>query len=142
MGLFDKKYCSICGKEIGLLGNRKLADGNMCKDCAAKLSPYFVGRSRTSVEDIKAQLNYRAMNQARLATFSPTTYIDGTTKVFVDENNKTFIVTRSSNWSKSNPDIISISQVTDVTYNVKEDKDEVYQTVDGKRVSYDPPVYE
>ena len=41
MGLFDKKYCDICGEKIGLLGNRKLADGNLCKDCAAKLSPWF-----------------------------------------------------------------------------------------------------
>ncbi|MBQ2231826.1 MAG: DUF4428 domain-containing protein, partial [Erysipelotrichaceae bacterium] len=49
MGLFDKKYCDICGKEIGLLGNRKLEDGNMCKNCAAKLSHWFTGRKRTSV---------------------------------------------------------------------------------------------
>ena len=41
MGLFDKKYCDICGDKIGLLGNRKLEDGNMCKDCAKKLSPFF-----------------------------------------------------------------------------------------------------
>ena len=33
MGLFDKKECSICGAKIGLLGNKKLSDGNMCKDC-------------------------------------------------------------------------------------------------------------
>ncbi|MBR5490035.1 MAG: DUF4428 domain-containing protein, partial [Oscillospiraceae bacterium] len=42
MGLFDafkKKQCDICGGEIGLLGNRKLEDGNMCKNCARKLSP-------------------------------------------------------------------------------------------------------
>ena len=26
--LFDKKVCAICGGEIGLLGNRKLEDGN------------------------------------------------------------------------------------------------------------------
>ena len=142
MGLFDKKICSICGKEIGLLGNRKLADGNMCKDCAAKLSPYFVGRSHTSVKDIQAQLAYREQNKADLARFNPTTYIDGTTKVYVDENAKTFIVTRSSSWNKSNPDIINIFQVQSVTYDVDEDKDEVYQTVDGKKVSYDPPQYE
>lgn len=37
--LFEKKICSICGGEIGLLGNRKLADGNLCKKCARKLSP-------------------------------------------------------------------------------------------------------
>ena len=24
MGLFDKKYCSVCGEKIGFLGNRKL----------------------------------------------------------------------------------------------------------------------
>ena len=34
MGLFDKKVCDICGEKIGLLGNRKLDDGNLCKDCA------------------------------------------------------------------------------------------------------------
>ena len=39
--LFEKKVCSICGGEIGLLGNRKLADGNCCKKCAAKLSSKF-----------------------------------------------------------------------------------------------------
>ena len=37
MGLFDKKVCDICGEKIGLLGNRKLDDGNLCKDCAKKL---------------------------------------------------------------------------------------------------------
>ena len=34
MGLFDKKNCDICGEKIGLLGNRKLDDGNLCKNCA------------------------------------------------------------------------------------------------------------
>ena len=29
MGLFDAKYCSICGEKISLMGNRKLEDGNM-----------------------------------------------------------------------------------------------------------------
>ena len=57
MGLFDKKNCDICGKAIGLLGNRKLADGNCCKDCAAKLSPYFYERKQSTVEDIKKQLD-------------------------------------------------------------------------------------
>ena len=36
MGLFDKKYCDICGNKIGLLGNKKLEDGNLCKDCAKR----------------------------------------------------------------------------------------------------------
>ena len=56
MGLFDafkKKECSVCGGEIGLLGNRKLEDGNLCKNCAAKLSPFFSDRRGSTVEEIK-----------------------------------------------------------------------------------------
>ena len=37
MGLFDKKFCDVCGEKIGMLGNRKLEDGNICKDCALSL---------------------------------------------------------------------------------------------------------
>ena len=59
MGLFDKKYCSICGDKIGLLGNRKLEDGNLCKHCAAKLSPFFSERRHSTVDGIKEQLAYR-----------------------------------------------------------------------------------
>ena len=54
MGLFDKKFCDVCGDKIGLLGNRKLEDGNLCKNCAAKLSPWFSERRSSTVEDIKA----------------------------------------------------------------------------------------
>lgn len=54
MGLFDKKYCDICGEKIGLLGNRKLENGNLCKDCAGKLSPFFSDRRNSTVEEIKA----------------------------------------------------------------------------------------
>jgi len=34
--LFEKKECAFCGGEIGMLGNRKLEDGNMCKTCAVE----------------------------------------------------------------------------------------------------------
>ena len=54
--LFDKKVCDICGQEIGFLGQRKLEDGACCKECAAKLSPWFNERRRSTVADIKKQL--------------------------------------------------------------------------------------
>ena len=54
MGLFDKKFCSVCGEKIGFLGNRKLEDGNLCKDCARKLSPFFRERRSSTVEEIRA----------------------------------------------------------------------------------------
>jgi formylmethanofuran dehydrogenase subunit E len=43
--MFEKKNCDVCGEEIKLLGNRKLEDGNLCKNCANKLfhvSPLLV----------------------------------------------------------------------------------------------------
>ena len=44
MGLFDvfkKKDCEICGKEVGMLGYKKLQDGEICNACAKQLSPWF-----------------------------------------------------------------------------------------------------
>ena len=61
--IFDKKECSVCGGEIGLLGNRKLEDGNLCKECAKKLSPWFDDRRHSTVEQIESQLKYREENQ-------------------------------------------------------------------------------
>lgn len=70
MGLFDKKNCDICGEKIGLLGNRKLDDGNLCKNCASKLSPWFEERRHSTVEDIKRQLEYREKKQKMLFAVS------------------------------------------------------------------------
>lgn len=142
MGLFEKKYCSICGNEIGLLGNRKLDDGNLCKDCTRKLSPWFTGRRHSTVEAIRQQLQLREENQSKLNSFNPNVVFGDSVKVYVDQKNETFVVSRSSDWLKTNADLISFSQVKDCEVNVEEDKEEVYQEVDGKKVSYDPKKYE
>ena len=62
--LFEKKNCDVCGEEIKLLGNRKLEDGNLCKNCASKLSPWFDERRHSTVSQIKDQLAYREANQS------------------------------------------------------------------------------
>ena len=76
MGLFDKKICDICGEKIGLLGNRKPDDGNLCKDCAKKLSPWFEERRHSTVEDIKRQLEYREKNKKAVMDFCITRQIN------------------------------------------------------------------
>lgn len=60
--MFEKKNCDICGGEIGLLGNKKLEDGNLCKECASKLSPWFSDRRRSTVDQIREQLDWREAN--------------------------------------------------------------------------------
>lgn len=143
MGLFDKKYCDICGEKIGLLGNRKLEDGNLCKNCANKLSPFFNERRHSTVEDIKKQLEYRQENAKLLVNFHPDIKFGENTKVYVDRNNRQFIVTSALNWQKENPDLISLNNIKGINTNIQENKREIYyKDADGNRKSYMPPRYE
>ncbi len=143
MGLFDKKYCDICGEKIGLLGNKKLEDGNMCKDCAEKLSPFFSDRKNSTVEEIKQQLKYREENAQRLSSLNPDKIFGEGLKVYVDTAAKKFFATRSTNWKDANPDIIAFTQVAGVDIEVIEEKTEVFdEDEEGNEKSFDPPKYE
>ena len=93
MGLFDKKYCDVCGEKIGLLGNRKLGDGNLCKNCAKQLSPWFSERRHSTLADIKAQLAYREENKQAVKDFHVTLTLGKGMKVLVDEDAHKFMVT-------------------------------------------------
>lgn len=117
MGLFDKKYCDICGEKIGLLGNRKLENGNLCKNCAQKLSPWFSDRRNSTVEEIKAQLDYREENQK--------------------------MVTRARNLVEANPDVLDFADVTGCNLDIDESRTELKRKdKDGREISYNPPRYE
>ena len=89
--IFEKKNCDICGNEIKFMGNRKLEDGNLCKECASKLSPFFSERRRSTVEDIRGQLAYREANQAEVAAFNVTRTLGNNTKVLFDEDAQKFM---------------------------------------------------
>lgn len=143
MGLFDKKYCDICGEKIGLLGNRKLEDGNLCKDCAKKLSPWFSDRRRSTVEDIKEQLAYREENRGRAAQFRITRTYGESWKVLIDEEHRWFTVTRARDLAEANPDILDFDAITGCRMDIDESRTELtHENADGKDVSYVPPRYE
>ncbi len=144
MGLFDKKYCDVCGEKIGLLGNRKLEDGNLCKDCAKKLSPWFNERRHSGVEEIKAQLAYREENKQKVAQFRVTRTIGDYWNVLFDENHRWFTVTRSSSpEAGENPDILDYSAITGCRFDIDEDRTEIYrQNSEGQNESYNPPRYQ
>ena len=143
MGLFDKKYCSICNNKIGLLGNRKLEDGNLCKECASKLSPWFSERRHSTVQSIREQLAYREENAAAVAAFHTTRSLGKYTKLLLDEDQRKFCVTSASNLTAANPDILDFSQVTGCDLDIDESRSELkHNDKDGNSVSYDPPRYE
>lgn len=140
MGLFDKKYCDICGEKIGLLGNRKLEDGNLCKTCAKKLSPWFSDRRQSTVDEIKTQLAYREENKEKVAAFHTTRTLGTSMKVLLDENAGKFMVTSARDLEQDNPDVLDFSDVTGCNLDVDEDQSELtHAGEDGTQVSYDPP---
>ncbi len=144
--LFEKKTCDICGEEIKLLGNRKLSDGNLCKACAAKLSPWFSERKQSTVEDIRGQLEYREKNREAVAAFNVTRALGRNMKVLIDEDASKFMVTSERNYAQTNPDVLDISQVTGCDFDIDEDRREEMHSVENsdgtsREVSYNPPRY-
>lgn len=143
MGLFDKKVCDICGEKIGLLGNRKLDDGNLCKDCAKKLSPWFEERRHSTVEDIKKQLAYREQNKEAVRNFRVTRDLkaDNNYHVFIDDNHQKFAIGTKMD-VETNPDILDFSQVTSCRMDVEQDRtEEQYRDQNGEMRDYVPPRY-
>ncbi len=140
--LFEKKECDICGGEIGLLGNRKLEDGNMCKECAKKLSPWFDERRHSTVVQIKEQLAYREENRAAVAAFRTTRSFGESQLLCMDEDKGKFYVAKTRDINKENPDVLDFSQVTGCELDIDEDRcEEKREDKDGNKVSYNPPRY-
>ena len=140
--MFEKKICDVCGEEIKLLGNRKLEDGNLCKNCANKLSPWFDERRHSTIDQIKQQLTYREANQSKVSAFrSNLVYGLGSQKLFVDTSANRFTVASDKDLSGGNPDILDFSQARSCDLDIKENRTEEKRTVDGKSVSYVPPRY-
>ena len=141
--LFAKKNCSICGNEIGLLGNRKLEDGNMCKNCASKLSPWFSERRSSTVAQIEEQLAYREENKEKVAQFHVTRSLGlDNTKVLLDEDKGQFLVSKTRQWREENPDVLSFDQVTGCVVDIDEsEREEMQDGPDNKKVSYEPRRY-
>jgi len=140
--LFEKKTCAICDGEIGLLGNRKLEDGNMCKHCAAKLSPWFSDRRHSTVAEIEEQLRYREDNKEKVKAFNITRTLGEDTKLLLDEDAGVFVVTSARDLVEDNPDVLAFSDVTGCDLEIDESDDEIMREgPDGKEVSYNPPRY-
>jgi len=142
MGLFDKKYCDVCGEKIGMLGNKKLEDANLCKNCAKKLSPWFSERRHSTLEEIKGQLAYREENLEAVKNFHTTRTLGKYTKVLLDEDAKKFMVTSAKDLVEANPDVLDYSMVTGCNLDIDEHSSEIYRKVGDKQESYNPKRYE
>lgn len=142
MGLFDKKYCSICGNPLGIIESGKVKDGYVCKNCKGKLSPFYTFSSRDLIKDINYQLQSRADNEEKLKRFSPTKVFNGDSNIFVDEDRFQFAVAKSKNPLTSHADIISLVDLKNISTEIEENKQEIlYQDSQGEVHSFCPQSY-
>ena len=156
MGLFSKKNCCICGEKVGLLGGLKLKDGDLCKECKKKLSPFFDNGKESTIEDIKKQIEAREENYKQLDNLEINKIYGEFGVILIDETNKKFVAVKDTSSSlfgsqkavksigdvkDKNPDIIDFKDIEDVEIKVVETSREEKQTINGEQVSYDPKHY-
>lgn len=143
MGLFEKKYCDFCGNKLGLFGHTKLEDGYICKDCLAKLSPWWQPGKKTKASDVHEHLMDREENKTRVAGFRVSRSLGSAVKVLVDDAAGQVMITSSADFSEANPDVFNISDITSASLEISDSKIELKdKDKDGKTVSFDPKRYE
>lgn len=144
--IFEKKACSICGKESGLLGNRKLEDGNLCKECTDKLSPWYEERRHATVQEIKNHLDYRKVNREFLNTLKMNKSYGEYYKMHVacvGGYASCFVVSKEKDFVEENADVIGIRWLKNCRLDISEHCSEITKLDENKqRVSYNPPRYE
>ena len=129
-----------------MLGNKKLEDGNCCKECAGKLSPWFDERRHSTVEQIRRQLSAREENRHKLQTWNHDMVFGEYQKLYVKFLGKipdTFVISSASNYKEANADILEFAYVSSCDADIRESHRELKQkNAQGEEVSFNPPRYE
>lgn len=115
MGLFDKKYCDICGEKVNMLTQKKLSDGLLCSDCKHKLGAFTSGWKQRTVQDVKNHLEQREQNKQKYQQFNCTATAGGRSNALqADFNHRWFIFAIDNRDFKSgNPQVFDFSQLQD-----------------------------
>lgn len=143
MPLFKTGECCICGKELGIIGKVKLADGLLCGKCSGKMSPFVHGKKKMTKADVEKHLAYREENKKTLAAFNPDFIRGCKEKIYAESKTGRFVVTDASDWRAANPDVITRLMLNAVDIEVEEDETEIKMKLeDGTYESYDPKQYE
>lgn len=113
MGLFEKKYCDLCGDKVNALTRQKLSDGYLCSDCKHKLSSLSSGWKNRTLADVKTHLEQREQNRQKYSAFVQSVSAGTNEKLVVDFNNRKFYFTIGRDFKNSNPEIFDFSQLQD-----------------------------
>ena len=75
---------------------------------------------------IKEHLAYREENKAKLASLNITKSYGDAQKIWIDEGKRKFVISRSADFIRTNPDIFSFNDVVSIEKRIDEDTDEIY----------------
>ena len=115
MGLFEKKFCDICGDKVNMLTQQKLSDGYLCSDCKHKLGSFTSGWKQRTVDDVKRHLELREQNKQKYQQFNCSATAGGSnSSIQVDFNNRWFLFAiNNRDYKSGNPQIFDFSQLQD-----------------------------
>lgn len=120
---FEKKNCDVCGRPIDHFTNTKIRDGNCCKACISRLSPWFTNYKSANVKSIKDQITYRAQMQNNSHNFYPSVEFQCSCILQIDENNSQFVLKRT--YHDQNLDYINCKDITNCDIDIKEHREEI-----------------
>ena len=108
--------CSLCGNALTAFGSKPLADGVLCRDCAKIVSEWLSDEDLRGMKlaKVKRHFAYRAKNAEKLQSFTPTQSLDAKYDLHIDENAKTFVISKKKDFVKDNADVLKLSSIKDV----------------------------
>lgn len=111
-----KESCSVCGNELTRYGSKALKDGILCRRCAKLCSGWLekTDFAERSVEEIVEHLNYRRENQERVNDFKGNKVVDGKYSLFIDDENRTFLISKRADFIKDNADVFNIDDISKI----------------------------
>ena len=123
-----------------------LEDGNCCKECAGKLSPWFDERRHSTVEQIRRQISSREENRQKLQSWNHDMVFGEYQKLYIKFAGRvpdSFVISSASNYKEANADILQFAHVSSCDADIRESHKELKQkNAQGEEVSYNPPRYE
>lgn len=121
--------CSVCGEILTDYGNKELKDGILCRNCVKLASEWLSDEDykKRTVKDIKKHLRYREANLVNLDSFKVSRKTEGKYSLYIDDDNKLFVVSKRKDLKKDNADVISLDDIVEMSVYEKkyQDKDTV-----------------
>ena len=112
----DQERCSLCNEELSRYGNKQLADGIMCRNCAKLVSPWYTDDDlkEMTVEALRDHLEYRKQNEEKVAAFKESRKVDGKYSLYIDDEDGLFMLSKRKDLQKDNPDVLALGDIEEI----------------------------